>query len=364
MKKFITFVVALVLGLTVANAQVAPAKFFDNTTVALEGGITLPLTDMENTSYSQWGVQLEKGITPWFSLAAEGEFYMGIKQYNTYTAFDRVNVNGLMKFNVVNLFGHYKGHRRVFEFVPFTGLGWGHLTACYGTDNHANWMLYKAGADFEFNLGKERAWALRFSPAVVWNNVGGMRLDKNNAELQLNVAVAYHFKNHDGNRYFTLVRPYDQAEIDGLNTDINALRDRVHILAMENESLRDQLSKLPKEIEVTKTITETIMMMPRTQFLVNSAEINSLNDANLIAMAEYMKANPNANFTIVGYASEEGAESYNLGLSERRAQAMYDALVNLGVNPDQMTVRGDGATEQFSVDTRALNRVVIVEQNK
>ncbi len=40
-----------------------------------------------------------------------------------------------------------------------------------------------------------------------------------------------------------------------------------------------------------------------------------------------MKANPEQNVAIIGYADKDtGTSEYNMGLSKRRAQSVYDAL--------------------------------------
>lgn len=337
-----------------ASAQVAPAKFFDNTTVSVQGGVSLPLSDMEKPSYGNVGIQLEKGITPWITVAADGLFGIGIDNYNTHTAFDRVQVSGLIKFNLVNLLGSYKGERRVFEVVPFTGLGWNHTTASPRTNS----MLYKAGLDLEFNLGKERAWAVRLSPAVVWSHADGMRLAKDDAELQINVGVAYHFKNADGNRYFTMVRPYDLAEVDALNARVNELRST-------NEALIAALAEKPKEVIVEKVIekeavtTEVKVVLPTIGFQVGSAQMLGTNLLNLQDIADEIKED-GGEFVITGYASVEGPESLNKNLSLERANTVKNALVKLGVDPQKLTVEAEGATNRFG-EGYEYNRVVIIE---
>ena len=336
-----------------ASAQVAPAKFFDNTTVSVQGGVTMPLNDIGDPTYGQVGVQIEKGITPWVAVAADGLFGIGIDDYNTHTAFDRVQVSGLVKFNLFNLLGTYKGERRVFEIVPFTGLGWNHTTASERTNS----MLYKAGVDFEFNLGAERAWAVRLSPAVNWDTASGMKLRKKNAELQINVGVAYHFKNADGNRYFTMVRPYDQAEVDALNARVNELRST-------NEALIAALAEKPKEVIVEKLIekepvTEVKVVLPTIGFQVGSSHMLGTNLLNLQDIADEIKED-GGEFVITGYASVEGPEALNQNLSLERANTVKNALVKLGVDPQKLTVEAEGATDRFG-EGYEYNRVVIVE---
>lgn len=357
-KKILILVMAFMLNFGVMNAQVEPAKFFDNTSLVVKGGVTTPLNSFDKLSYEQVGVEIEKGITPWLGVAVDGNFFMGNKQWNTKTAFDKVNVNGLVKFNAFNLFGKFNGERRFFEMSPFTGFGWGHYTA-----SHRNFLTYKAGIDFDFNLGKVKAFAIRLQPAVVWDASNTMKLNKNKGEFEVNVGLVYHFKNHDGNRTFTMVKRYDQNEVDELNAAVNSLREANCMLNAENEALKNCPNVIVTETQVIERV-DTVMLMPRTQFYVNSARLLPEVEGNVVEMAEYMKAHPEKQFTIIGYASVEGNPKYNMTLSEKRANILRDKLIGYGVDSDQVLAKGAGATDKFSVDSRTMNRVVIVEENR
>ncbi|MFQ5644873.1 MAG: OmpA family protein [Thiogranum sp.] len=73
--------------------------------------------------------------------------------------------------------------------------------------------------------------------------------------------------------------------------------------------------------------------------------------------------------TVIGYTDSTGDANYNMGLSERRAQAVSDYLVTLGVPADKTRVLGRGESNPIaSNDTkegRAWNRrveVIVVAQ--
>lgn len=53
--------------------------------------------------------------------------------------------------------------------------------------------------------------------------------------------------------------------------------------------------------------------------------------------ADFFKRYPKAKVTIEGHCDDRGTTEYNLALGERRAHSAYQYLVNLGVNPQQMT---------------------------
>jgi len=73
-----------------------------------------------------------------------------------------------------------------------------------------------------------------------------------------------------------------------------------------------------------------------------------------------------AHLNVIGHTDSQGAESYNQGLSERRAQAVADYLATAGnVDRQKMQVTGMGETEPLADNNteqgRALNRRVVIE---
>ncbi|MGK6351205.1 OmpA family protein [Parapedobacter sp. DT-150] len=78
-----------------------------------------------------------------------------------------------------------------------------------------------------------------------------------------------------------------------------------------------------------------------------------------------MQKDPNAKFLIDGHASIEGTAEYNMELSIDRANAVKLYLVNSGINADNLTVNGFGATKPVasndSESGRATNRRVEIK---
>jgi peptidoglycan-associated lipoprotein len=66
-------------------------------------------------------------------------------------------------------------------------------------------------------------------------------------------------------------------------------------------------------------------------FDFDKSEIREMDKAKLQAIADFMKAFPQAKLTIEGNCDERGTVEYNLALGERRAHAAQSYLVGLGV---------------------------------
>ena len=74
-----------------------------------------------------------------------------------------------------------------------------------------------------------------------------------------------------------------------------------------------------------------------------------------------MKQDENAKVVLKGYADKRtGTADYNKKLSERRANAVKEALVAYGIDADRIEVEAIGDEEQPYTDNNNWNRVVIV----
>lgn len=87
---------------------------------------------------------------------------------------------------------------------------------------------------------------------------------------------------------------------------------------------------------------------------------NSRTILDIVAVS--LQASSKIRVEIGGHTDSEGGEAYNEQLSLRRAQAVRDHLINKGIDPGRLEVRGYGASEPKSdndtPEGRALNRRV------
>lgn len=99
-------------------------------------------------------------------------------------------------------------------------------------------------------------------------------------------------------------------------------------------------------------------------FEFDSDRVTSNAAANLQKLAESLDKYPNTDLMIVGHTDAVGTDSYNQGLSERRARSAAAFLVQQGVASGRLQSVGRGETEPIATnDTeegRQLNRRVEV----
>jgi peptidoglycan-associated lipoprotein len=71
-------------------------------------------------------------------------------------------------------------------------------------------------------------------------------------------------------------------------------------------------------------------------FDLDSSVVKSSERPKLSSVADFLKANPNDAVKIEGHCDERGTEEYNRALGERRALALREALVGLGIDPNRV----------------------------
>jgi outer membrane protein OmpA-like peptidoglycan-associated protein len=99
-------------------------------------------------------------------------------------------------------------------------------------------------------------------------------------------------------------------------------------------------------------------------FPFDSDQLHSDARENVRRFAASLVKYPNTRALVVGHTDSDGDESYNQGLSERRARAAADFIAANGVAPSRITTIGSGETEPIAdnatVEGRSQNRRIEV----
>ena len=134
------------------------------------------------------------------------------------------------------------------------------------------------------------------------------------------------------------------------------------------QSLDEQAADLRRDlnnnqVNVTNTGSELIVTMPQDiLFALDSAAVRSDLRRDLGVVAGNLQAYPNSTISIEGHTDNTGTANYNRILSQRRANAVADILVNNGVPPARLYAVGRGENKpvasNLSATGRAQNRRV------
>ena len=82
--------------------------------------------------------------------------------------------------------------------------------------------------------------------------------------------------------------------------------------------------------------------------------------SEIARVADVLNRYPHTTIQVEGHTDAKGSEQYNQQLSERRAQAVMNALAQRGVDPRRMQAMGYGETQPISSIDAANRRVSIV----
>jgi bacterial outer membrane protein len=383
MKKAI-LLAAMALSMAGASAQttVAGSKFTDNWSFTLKGGAVMSSKSVADNGF--WdnargivGAELRKQITPVFGLGVEGEWTINTSSWAGYRSgnwFDHQYVGVFGAVNLMNAFAGYTGAPRLFELEVVGGTGWLHAYYPHTSGKDGNSWATKVGMNFNFNLGESKAWTLAFKPAYLWNMNGNprpnilgyeARYDSNFGYLELEAGITYHFGNSNGTRHFTVVRPYDQSEIDALNAQINALRGELEASGANNAALLAQIADLQAQLDacnrrppVVEKVVKDLNNIRYVFFNCGSAYVQPNQQPNIAMVADQLKENTNATVTVKGYASKDGSAAFNRKLAERRAEAVKKELVKrYGIASDRVKAEGMGIGDLFQENS--WNRVSV-----
>lgn len=383
MKKAI-LLAAMALSVAGASAQttVAGSKFTDNWSFTLKGGAVMSSKSVADNGF--WddargivGAELRKQITPVFGLGVEGEWTINTSSWAGYRSgnwFDHQYVGVFGAFNLMNAFAGYTGAPRLFELEVVGGTGWLHAYYPHTSGKDGNSWATKVGMNFNFNLGESKAWTLAFKPAYLWNMNGNprpnilgyeARYDSNFGYLELEAGITYHFGNSNGTHHFTVVRPYDQSEIDALNAQINALRGELEASGANNAALLAQIADLQAQLDacnrrppVVEKVVKDLNNIRYVFFNCGSAYVQPNQQPNIAMVADQLKENSNATVTVKGYASKDGSAAFNRKLAERRAEAVKKELVKrYGIASDRVKAEGMGVGDLFQENS--WNRVSV-----
>ena len=391
MKKTLLFA-ALALGAMSASAQaLEQPKFFDNWSIGLDGGVTTPLKhaaffgDMRGLV----GLHIQKQITPAFALGVEGQFGVNtsswVNRVHSTTAFDNSYVGMYGAVDLVSLFGGYKCGGRFFGLEVIAGAGWGHefVNQNHQQGDRQDWNYFMTTAGLRFNFNVSKAVTIALKPYVAWNMTDGNHFfnegqweqtscayDKHNATFNLQASVSYNF-----GPGFTCVKPYNQAEIDALNGQINDLRAQLDACLAGNAAWEAKAAALAAELEACKNrkpevikeavVSNNLNSVRYVFFKVGRSNITPDQAPNVEMIAAYLKNHPEAKVVIKGYASPEGSIEVNTRLANERAAAVKDSLVKkYKINADRISAEGQGIGNMFTEDSWNRVSICTIEEAK
>jgi OOP family OmpA-OmpF porin len=234
-------------------------------------------------------------------------------------------------------------------FSPYVIGGVGYLRADVGlpdfggsppADSTANNATATGGLGLKIRFG-DSPWSLR----TEWRMRHAFDSDNSLTDHIASIGIQYNFgggsaapmaaaaAEPDTDRGAVIAAPVD-SDSDGVPND------------------RDQCPGTPAGVKVDANGCE-IVKLRNVYFGFDSAVLLATATRMLNESASILKRHPDLQVEIVGFADSRGPESYNMKLSERRADAVRQYLENAGVDSSRLASRGYGEGHEGASDMSA-----------
>ena len=120
-----------------------------------------------------------------------------------------------------------------------------------------------------------------------------------------------------------------------------------------------ELSPYLKDISLQPTDVGTVVTLKNVFFDFDRSELKPESFVELNKLADYLKKNA-IRIEIGGHTDDQGSEEYNDRLSENRAKAVYDYLIQKGIPAERLQYKGYGmrlpVADNSTEEGRAANR--------
>ena len=263
-----------------------------------------------------------------------------------------LDIFALAHANLMNIFGGLKADR-FFVIDAYAGGG-----AIFGFADSGNIH------DVTFNAGLMNTFRLSDQISLLLNIRGALIGDAFDGEAYLHEPDKAHWlANHkfDGMFGATL----------GLTCNLGKeaskwrLAERTSVYQYDKETI-EKIIKEKEYIDKPVPVAEVPEVWFHINFIVDRWDISKKELININAVADLIKSTPNTKYLVCGYADKQTATpAHNLMLSENRANAVYNALVNeFGVNPDQLVKDYKGGVDYMFYNMKELSRCTMITSIK
>lgn len=310
-------------------------------------------------------VHVGKWHTPGFGWRVGYNGYE-IEAYKDVDAVSYYNVHFDALFNVRNLILGYD-EKRVWGIIPYVGFGYagnldvegaggsgkrGSLTGNFGVLQ--TWRVAKRWA-INLELGSMMA---KKGFAVPTSNVTSNGYDW---AFTAQVGVTYRIGKctWDNTPDLDAIMALNAAALAELNAQLQAKESENAQLKSQLAAAKNALSQAQVKIKQLENEPNYVDVAQSVFFAFNSSKIASKKEIiNLQSLADAAK-NSGVKLSVIGYAdSATGSAAYNQKLSEARANAVAEKLVELGVPQSQLIVEGKGGVD-VEKPARFNRRVII-----
>jgi outer membrane protein OmpA-like peptidoglycan-associated protein len=145
-------------------------------------------------------------------------------------------------------------------------------------------------------------------------------------------------------------------------------RDQIQLAARTREVAAADMARKAQEAKATELQAEVaalkakptdrglVLTLGDVLFDTGKAQLNPGAARNLDQLVAFLNDHPERHVEIDGYTDNVGSDSYNVDLSQRRADAVRQALVAQGIDPSRIVTKGYGKEFAVASNTEASGR--------
>ena len=272
-----------------------------------------------------------------------------------------------LMLNLTNLFCGYKPGR-VYNLVGYAGGGaYFNIARKHDAQGNADgWdfgndqvLHWRAGIINSFNVSKSVALSLDLRASAIDGLYDKATLENRTyLDVQAYLGVTFLLGNSEWKAPIVPVCP-PAENCDAYRARLSAADARIADL---EQQLRDCLNRPVEVKEVESNAPLATIYYP-----IGVSRLTREDNNVLGAIAEVMKANPNTNYVLTGWADNyTGTDAFNKQLRQKRVQGVYNRLVKNGVPESQLTATTNDGSLCGDLGEKyvSLDRAVTIEEAK
>jgi OOP family OmpA-OmpF porin len=129
-----------------------------------------------------------------------------------------------------------------------------------------------------------------------------------------------------------------------------------YLFESRNFSVKGFEQNIIQDFELSKIKMGQTTVLNNIFFKKDSYELTGSSEVELDKIVRFLNANPNTTMLIAGHTDSDGSESYNLDLSQKRAQAVYNYLIDNEIVQDRLIYKGFGETRPIAPNDTPSNK--------
>lgn len=337
--------------------------------------------DWRHATDAGFGIVLEKELNHVWDVRLHGAMpglFTNEKNLGDGIWYDRYGkLTADFKFSINDAIKGYDPERR-FSIYALAGAGFESL---FRIDRYGDFaVLWQGGLGISQDFGKHGTVYAEY----VVDNIADIPDFNYIHDLHGSVAVGLMYRfgptTKDAERIAN-EKKFNQEELDALYNKVNQLNGELNDAQQEEGRLNQRVGDLEQQLadanaalaaaannndeELDAAINGiaddnvAFRALPFSVLFANDSYAIAADQMEKIqAVADVMKQNPELRLSVVGYCDYTASEEYNQQLSERRANAVKNQLIKLGVEESRLTDYGKGKTTAFGDLKSGVNRRV------